>query len=221
LLRAHGLTLYEPGDLYGEMAPPDIADLREITTWAVEFLTAPNQQLGRRGPVCPYTRLSMDNNCFLLAWAGGEHDVQSIESMVDQYRRWFMELLERPEGAREHLLTILVVLPGFDRTDSGPLDALQSRLKDAFVREGLMVGQFHPHCAQSGLWNEDFRPLRAPIPLVAIRRMVASDLPFLLDSASHLSAYLNRFAPDIPSHVRRLLVARIEDDRSAPSGVGA
>jgi hypothetical protein len=209
LLRAHGLTLYEPGDLGGEMASPGIADLREIATWAVEFLSAPNQQLGRRGAVCPYTGPSMDNNCFLLAWAGGEHDVQSIESTVDQYRRWFMELLDQPERVRQHLLTILVVLPGFDRTDSGPLDVLQGRLKDAFVREGLMVGQFHPHCEQSGLWNEDFRPLKAPIPLLAIRRMVASDLPFLLDSASHLSAYLNRFAPDIPSHVRRLLVARI------------
>jgi hypothetical protein len=39
--------------------------------------------------------------------------------------------------------------------------------------------------------------------------MVSSDLPFLLDCPSHLSAYLNRFAPDIPGHVRRLLVERI------------
>jgi hypothetical protein len=125
-----------------------------------------------------------------------------------------MELLEQLEGERKHLLTILVVLPDFDRKDSGPLDALQDKLKDAFVREGLMVGQFHPRNDQGGLWNENFRPLRAPIPLLAIRRMVPSDLPFLLDSASHLSAYLNRFAPDIPSHVRRLLVARItKDDR--------
>jgi hypothetical protein len=209
LLRAHGLTLYEPADLGGEIASPGIADLRQIATWGVEFLSASNQQLGRPGPVCPYTRLSMARNCFLLAWAGGEHDVQSIESTVDQYRRWFIELLEQHERTRQHLLAILVVLPGFDRTDSGPLDALQRRLKDAFVREGLMVGQFHPDCEQSGLWNEDFRPLRAPIPLLAIRQMVASDLPFLLGSASHLSAYLERFAPGIPSHVRRLLVARI------------
>ena len=209
MLRAHGLTLYDPGDLCGETASPGVAHLRQIATWAVEYLSAPNQQLGRRGPVCPYTRPSMDNNCFLLAWAGGEHDVQSIESTVDQYRRWFVELLGQPGRARQHLLTILVVLPDVDDEDPGPLDALQGRLKDAFVREGLMVGQFHPRCEQSGLWNEDFRPLRAPIPLLAIRRMVASDLPFLLDSASHLSAYLNRFAPDIPSHVRRLLVTKI------------
>lgn len=209
MLRTRGLTLYEPGDLGGEMRAPGFADLRQIATWADEFLNVPNQQLGRRGRVCPYTRLSIDSNCFLLAWAGGEHDIQSIESTVDRYRQWFMELLGEREPARQHLLTILVVLPGLDRADPGPLDALQGRLKDAFVRDGLMVGQFHPLCEQGGLWNDDFRPLRAPIPLLAIRRMVASDLPFLLGSASHLSAYLDRFAPGIPSHVRRLLAARI------------
>jgi hypothetical protein len=208
LLRAHGLTLYEPGDLRGECAFSGGADLRRIAAWAVDFLNAPHPKLGRRGPVCPYTRLSMDNHGFLLAWAGGEHDIASIESTVEKYRRWFMEMLERSETGREHLLTILVVLPGLDPTDPGPLDALQGRLKDAFVCEGLMVGQFHPRCTQSGLWNEGFRPLRAPVPLLAIRRMVPSDLPFLLDSADHLLAYLDRFAPDIPGHVRRLLVAR-------------
>jgi hypothetical protein len=207
LLHASGLTLYEPGDLDCDTTSPELVDLHRISNWAVDFLNAPNERLGRRGPVCPYTRLSMDHNCFLLAWAGDEREVESIESTIERYRRWFLELLELP--ARAELLTILVVLPGFDRTDAGPLDALQGRLKDDFVREGLMVGQFHPRCSQGGLWNEDFRPLKAPIPLVAIRRMVSSDLPFLLDSAGHLSAYLDRFAPDIPVHVRRLLVARV------------
>ena len=209
MLHSYGLTLYEPNDLDCDTATPAIADLRQITTWAVEVLCSPNPQLGRTGPVCPYTRPSMNNHCFLLAWASGEHDIRTTESTADRYRRWFMELLEQSERARQHLLTILVVLPAFDRTDPGPLDELQARLKEAFVREGLMIGQFHPHCEQSGLWNENFRPLKAPIPLLAIRRMVPSDLPFLLDSGSHLSAYLDRFAPDIPPHIRRFLIARI------------
>jgi hypothetical protein len=211
VLRAHGLTLYELVDVYGELACPEVVDLRQIATWAVEFLNAPNPQLGRRGPVCPYTKPSMDSDCFLLAWAGGELDAQSIESTVDRYRRWHLELLSQLEESRRHLLTILVVLPGIDRTDPAPLDAIQARLKDAFVREGLMVGQFHPLCAQGGLHNKEFRPLRAPIPLLAIRRMVASDLPFLLNSRRHFSAYLNRFARDIPGHVRNELVERITE----------
>lgn len=206
-MHAHSLTLYEPADLRAEILSSDATEMRTIATWAVEFLCVPHQQLGRRGSVCPYTKPSMDKNGFLLASAGSEHDLRTIEATVDDYRRWFIELLEQRERANRHLLTILVLLPGLDRVDSGPLDALQDRLKDSFVREGLMVGQFHPNCEQSGLWNGDFRPLKAPTPLLAIRQMVASDLPFLVGAA--LSAYFDRFAPDIPSHIRRLLVLTI------------
>jgi hypothetical protein len=194
LLRAHGLTLYEPAD-------PLDADLRLIATWAAAFLNAPHVQLGRRGPVCPYTRASMDRGAFLLARAGAGDDV---EATVGRYRRWFGEL----HDSYGDLLTVLVLSPDVDGTDSGALDAIQARLKDSFVGEGLMVGQFHPRCERGGLWNERFRPLRAPVPLLAIRRMVSSDLPFLLDAPGHLSAYLSRFAPDIPGHVRRILVER-------------
>ena len=41
MLRAHGLTLYEPADLGSEMTSPSIADLRHIATWAIEYLNAP------------------------------------------------------------------------------------------------------------------------------------------------------------------------------------
>ena len=220
MLRAHGLTLYEPDDLRVESASAEIEHLREILAWAVTFLNVPNHRLGRRGAVCPYTSQSMEASFFLLASAGGEHDVQSIEALVDRYRRWFIELVEQSDPAHKHLLTILLVLPGFDRTDARPLDALQRRLKDAFVREGLMLGQFHLECEQTGLWNDDFRPLRAPIPVLAIRQMVGSDLPFLLESAEHLSAYLDRFASGIPRHVRRLLVARVTGE-AGPETVAA
>jgi hypothetical protein len=199
LLTAHGLNLYEPGEASAG------GDLHRIATWATEFLNTPHRDLGRRGPVCPYTRQSLENRTFLLGQVRGPE----IAPAVELYREWFVELLEQTAEERRHLLTILVVLPDLDRSDAGPLDEVQARLKDAFVRDGLMVGQFHPRCEQSGLWNEDFRPLRAPVPLMAIRRMVSSDLPFLLGSAGHLSAYLSRFAPGIPGHVRRLLVSKV------------
>jgi hypothetical protein len=165
LLTAHGLNLYEPGEASAG------ADLHRIATWAVAFLNTPHRDLGRRGPVCPYTRQSLGNRSFLLGQVRGPE----IAPAVELYRECFVELLEQTAEERRHLLTILVVLPDLDRSDAGPLDEVQARLKDAFVRDGLMVGQFHPRCEQSGLWNEDFRPLRAPVPLMAIRRMVSSD----------------------------------------------
>jgi hypothetical protein len=82
-------------------------------------------------------------------------------------------------------------------------------VKDEFVADGLMVGQFHPVCANPGLWNEDFRPLRSPVPLLAIRQMLVFDLPFLTTSAGHIDAWLGRFAPHLPPRVRAHLTARV------------
>jgi len=71
------------------------------------------------------------------------------------------------------------------------VDRTQELLKTEFVRGGLMVGEFHPGPPSApGLWNKDFRPLRSPVPLLAIRHMVPSDRPFLTGNADHLAAYL-------------------------------
>ncbi len=56
-------------------------------------------------------------------------------------------------------------------------------------------------------WNEEFRPLRSPIPLLVIRVMVQNDLPFLVESEKHLDAYLSNFAPELPVNLRSRLIA--------------
>jgi hypothetical protein len=43
-----------------------------------------------------------------------------------------------------------------------------------------MLGEFHPQSATPGLRNRYFCPLRSPIPLLAIRHMVESDVDFLM-----------------------------------------
>lgn len=57
---------------------------------------------------------------------------------------------------------------------------VQARLKSEFVKHGLMLGEFFPGNPTGGLHSAHFRPLAAPVPLLAIRRMVASDLSFLV-----------------------------------------
>jgi hypothetical protein len=111
------------------------------------------------------------------------------------------------------------VLPGIDRTSSAEIDNLQRSLKDRFVREGLMIGQFHPTCDEPGVWNQSFRPLRSPIPLLAIRTMVVYDMPFLLGSQAHLGAYLARFAPGIPPALRAQLIAAVGPAKPATESV--
>jgi hypothetical protein len=57
-----------------------------------------------------------------------------------------------------------------------------------------MIGEFHPGPPPApGLWNADFRPMRSPLPLLAVRHMVAADTPFLRGDPEHLAAYRRRF----------------------------
>jgi hypothetical protein len=64
---------------------------------------------------------------------------------------------------------------------------------------GLLVGEFHAANANPGLHNPDFRPLRSPVPMLAIRHLVESDLAFLNRDfypvslrATYLRSYLFR-----------------------------
>ncbi len=79
------------------------------------------------------------------------------------------------------------------------IDSVQQKLKPLFVESGLMIGEFHKRNESPGLHNPNFRPLRSPIPLLAIRFMVEADLPFLLNAADprlrirYLESYLKCF----------------------------
>ncbi|MER7672772.1 DUF6875 domain-containing protein [Kitasatospora sp. NPDC096128] len=184
----------------------------EVLDWARQFLTTAHPDLGRSGPVCPYTQPSLRRGLFHLAVAdadagGGEGTGADLPALVGELREHYDRLLARldEEGDRE-LLTVLLVLPRLDRADSTALDELQRKAKDEFVEQGLMIGQFHPVCEEPGLWNGAFRPLRAPVPLLAVRKLLVFDLPFLVGDQSHLTHYLARFAPQVPARIRDQLV---------------
>jgi hypothetical protein len=64
-----------------------------------------------------------------------------------------------------------------------------------------MLGEFHMRNHSQGIHNHNFRPLRSPIPILAIRFMVEPDLPFLNHPndepqlrIKYLNTYLQRFA---------------------------
>ncbi|MFI8345237.1 DUF6875 domain-containing protein [Streptomyces sp. NPDC085639] len=178
-----------------------------MLVWSREFLVSSHPELGRTGPVCPYTQPSLRKELFHLAVpAAGCED---LASAVDSLRTRHAVLSQRLTPEDRELLTILLVLPGFDPTDSVELDELQRKAKDEFVAEGLMIGQFHPVCEEPGLYNEAFRPLRSPVPLLAVRKLLVFDLPFLVGDDAHMDHYLQRFAPDLPSRIRDQLVSRV------------
>ena len=177
--------------------------------WATTYLTAPHTELGRKGPVCPFTLTSINKEIF---WVGcmDRPDITAadIERTVADMVTRFLHL--PPTAGPDALFkTILILFPTV--TDYGMIDEVQRHLKDDFVSRGLMIGQFYPGCEEPGLRNSRFRPLRSPFALLAIRHMVSSDFPFLAAKASWVEDYLAQFAPDIPVPIRSIIARKFDE----------
>lgn len=98
--------------------------------------------------------------------------------------------------------TIVVGFPNLNDDDGmSALKAAQDRLKLRCLWRGLMIGRFHRVSDDRGLWNRQFRPMRSPIPLLAIRHLVRSDAAFALRNPILLAGYLCRYARSAPKQL--------------------
>ncbi|WP_024799771.1 DUF6875 domain-containing protein [Nocardia sp. BMG51109] len=193
---------------------------RVFARWVDEHLVRPHAELGRDGPVCPFVSHSATRR---LVWAGlaPEND-RSAESDV---RRTIDDALEvhcalrgeNPSEARG--LTLVTMFPELTRFDL--IDAVHRARKTEVVGQGLMLGQFYPGCAVPGLWNHDFRPLDAPVPMLVLRTMMSTDFPFLAARSDWLYAYLTRMAPNLPGKLRWAIAERMRVDGPAAAEITA
>ncbi|GAB1822244.1 DUF6875 domain-containing protein [Herbidospora sp. RD11066] len=179
-----------------------IRKLRVVTSWARDYLTRPHPELGRRGPVCPYAQGSIDRGKFLLAVRPGRPEtVEEVVAAVEPYRQWFGELAPRSIADSMHTAVLVLFPDACRRLDL--IDAAQEILKDRHVTSGVMVGEFHDGPPEKGgLWNPLLRPLDAPVPMLVVRHMVTTDLPFLTSREEHVSAYRAIFGDHVPAHLR-------------------
>lgn len=207
-----GRFLIELSDLTADPAPEAIRDdlepLRRIAAWAEEYLCQPHPELGRPGPVCPYAQASMRRCGFFMAVCHREGlDAAGLDRLLLDYRDWFLRIEPR-EGGGAAFKTILILFPDLDRADVPPLiERTQERLKAEYVAQGLMIGEFHDGPPdKAGLWNERFRPLASPVPMLVIRHMVATDFPFLRGDRSLVLSYLARFRQEIPPYLREEVI---------------
>ncbi|MFI5496803.1 DUF6875 domain-containing protein [Actinoplanes sp. NPDC051859] len=207
-----GTLLFEVADLAATEPHPAAAgavdQLRAVVRWAREYLCRPHPELGRRGPVCPYAQASLERGTFYLAVRRGRSiDAAALEHLLGDYRTWFRQL-EPVTGSGAQFKTILLVFPDLPDAAAAVVDAIQERLKPQYVADGLMIGEFHGGPPpKAGLWNADFRPLRSPLPLLAIRHMVVTDFPFLAGDRDLVAAYLRLFGQVLPAGLRRRVAA--------------
>ncbi|MFC4854157.1 DUF6875 domain-containing protein [Actinophytocola glycyrrhizae] len=204
--------LVEPADLDGDL-PAAVRTwdepLRAILGWALRYLCRPHPELGRKGDVCPFTEGALARHTFYMAVCGGlPVSADEVAGTVAHYRDWFLDL-PPTSGSAAQFKTILILFPELTGPDLHPvIDEAQRVLKQSYVSHGLMVGEFHDGPPdKAGLWNSSFRPLRSPVPLLAIRHMVPTDFPFLSLDDDHVTAYLRLFGDRVPTHLRPQVAA--------------
>ncbi len=199
--------LVEPADLDGDLPAAIRAveePLRTTVDWARRYLCQPHPELGRKGDVCPFTESALARRTFYLAACSGtQADADEVAGTVAHYRDWFLELPPTTAPSAQ-FKTILILFPDLAGPELHPvIDGAQRMLKQAYVSRGLMIGEFHDGPPdKAGLWNSQFRPLRSPVPLLAIRHMVPTDFPFLSLDDDHVTAYLRLFGNRVPPHLQ-------------------
>lgn len=166
-----------------------------VQDWIVNYLTQPHPQLGREGAVCPFVKACVAKKSFFLtAFYGNAFAAKSLAPLLYEWKEIFKEI--QPISGRESMYRTLLVL--FPDLEVEAADALfkdvVSLCKTSFVEEGLMLGEFHKGPPEKyALHNKDFKPLFSPMPLLAIREMVHSDIAFLRDDETHYQAYVRKF----------------------------
>ncbi|MEH2084117.1 MAG: DUF6875 domain-containing protein [Nostoc sp.] len=194
------MQLYTTREIEQLQEHEDLPSLIEIMEWVKKFLGRSHPDLGRPGVVCPFVPYSLKSNSIRLAVIHTKDLYpEQLEEVVERYRDIFLQI-----DVEERKIAInkafLLIFPDIHIEDAPKvIDSVQQKLKPLFVESGLMIGEFHKRNESPGLHNPNFRPLRSPIPLLAIRFMVEADLPFLQNPTDphlrirYLEAYLKHF----------------------------
>jgi hypothetical protein len=184
-------------------APADLLSVYQlIAQWLTSYLMRPHADLGRPGDVCPFTAQAFRLDTIRIGvCTAASSDVAGVRSAM---RYCFQQFAAMPSPrAMGHFRTIVVGFPQMD--DAAGLESLrkvQRRLKIYCLLRGLMIGRFYAGSNDPGLWNPDFRPLRSPLPLLAIRQVVESDAPFAIRHPLLIPTYVWKYSLAAP---RRLL----------------
>lgn len=164
-----------------------------LVGWVESYLMREHADLGRQGAVCPFTRQAAKIDAVRLAISqAGPSDEADAFSVI---RRGFGDL-ERIacKPGMEHFRTVIVGFPNCGGPEGvDMLQRVQKAHKFYSLSRFRMIGFMHARNDAPGLWNPDFRPLRSPLPVLAIRHLVEQDAPFAARHPLLMVPYLIKF----------------------------
>jgi hypothetical protein len=190
---------------------------RTIGNWMTSYLMSAHPELGRTGDVCPFAaHASRLETIRIGVCAAREDEVSLITSVV---RACCRELHDIPcPDAMRHFRAIVIGFPNVRNENPSSLKVAQSRLRFYALLRGLMIGRFHATSEDPGLWNPSFRPLRSPIPLIAIRHLTKNDAPFVVAHPILIPTFVAKFPIAGPKGLFTTLMRMDSSTHSQPPG---
>jgi hypothetical protein len=203
------LSMHQVNDpaLISTLPPHLVSVYQLIAQWITSYLMSNHAELGRAGDVCPFTAHAARLDTIRIGASDAAcSDNNTIKSMVRYCFEQFALIPAAPSAAQFRAIIIGFANLSSDR-GIACLRIAQSQLKYDCLRRGLMLGRFEPNSTARGLCNPDFRPLRSPIPLLAIREIVENDAAFAVRHPLLIPAYLYKYPA---AGLKRLLTQTIK-----------
>ena len=173
-----------------------------LVAWTRSFLMSERPDLGRKGTVCPYasTGARIDGLRVGVSLATDEEPERIRGEMRSAFTAF--DAIAHPPRMGAYR----AVMIGYPRMSDGTvLKRAQKSLRLESLLRRRMIGVFYPDAPERGLWNKDFRPLRAPIPLFAVRALVPTDAAFVLRHPLLAPAFFLRFPIGGSKQIMRVL----------------
>ena len=197
-------------------SPDSPAETRVLADWVRQYLMRPHPDLGRTGHVCPFTAKAarLDLLRIGISPLGAADRGRILGTMRDAIQAFHALPSTR---ATRVFRTVMVGFPNCaDAEGVAALHHVQNAMRHHSLFGAKMIGLFEPASQLTGLINPEFRPLRSPLPVLAIRMLVEQDAAFVARNPVLAPIYLLKFPL---AGTRRLLHIRAHWRRQARTTV--
>jgi hypothetical protein len=177
------------------LADSDLKALQAVADWTRTFIIQPHQDLGRAGPVCPFTPVALEHKALWLApeRSAGRRTPEIIQ-LVKGYQRLLLANppLEGEGATHKAIVVVFADLPAPKAKDffAGVLEQIGVQ---SFADDGLVIGPFYEGNDGTAIYNPNFRPFQSPVPLLLMRRAVVSDWKFFLNNEEWFRLWARRY----------------------------
>lgn len=177
------------------LAEPDLRALRAVADWTRRFVIKPNPELGRPGPVCPFTPLAIEHKTLWLAPERSTgRSKPEIAQLLATYQRMLLDKspIDGDAAGNKSIVVVFTDLPAAQAKDvlGGALEPIAI---PSYVKDGLVMGPFFEGNDGTAIYNPNFRPFTSPVPFVLMRRAVLSDWKFFLNDEKWLGLWARRY----------------------------